>query len=148
MIVKIRPPNLFSYQFEVNDSKLDFTGFPSYLDKQIWMTEFELGNYEVISDVAPIVLQPNWDELYRRLLDGDLKPILESIQGASTQSLPVNTAFTQMIAVFQPTIRTEQALRDCLDALISFGFSIKSEHKILWNAAISECEFSDLVKIN
>ena len=109
---------------------------------------FDAGSYEVIPDKAAITPQPNWDELYRRLLDGDLKPILESIQGASTQSLPVNTAFTQMIAVFQPTIRTEQALRDCLDALISFGFSVKSEHKILWNAAIPECEFSDLVKIN
>ena len=88
---------------------------------------------------------PNWDALYYRLLVGDLKPIFDDIKAIAKINIAINTDYTNIIEAFK--IRTEQALRDCLDELIVDGYVISPEYKLLWNNAIAELNFSELVKL-
>jgi len=92
-----------------------------------------------------VILLPNWGELYLRLLAGDLKPVYEDIKKVAKTNLAINIDYTNIIEAFK--IRTEQALADCLKELIQDGYILKDEHRNLWNNAISELNFGDLVKL-
>lgn len=100
---------------------------------------------EIQTSAIPVVLLPNWDTLYFRLLAGDLKPIYEDIKKVAKTNLAINIDYTNIIEAFK--IRTEQTLADCLKELMQDGYVFKDEHRNLWNNAISELNFSDLVKL-
>ena len=100
---------------------------------------------EIIANAPPMVKFPDWETLYNRLLAGDLKPIFENIKEIAKTNLAINVDYTNIIEVFK--IKAEQALKDCLDELVADGYVISDEHKALWNNAIAELNFSDLVKI-
>lgn len=97
--------------------------------------------------VAPQpVAPPNWNALYGRLLAYDLKPIFESIKAIAKTNTAINWDLTALATALS-TVRTEQALKDCLDELIADGYVVSDAHKTLWNNAIAELGFSNLVEI-
>lgn len=111
-------------------------------EAQVELTEEEIAYVQSIPD--PVV-PPDWNVLYGRLLAYDLKPIFDEIKAAAKTSLAFNTDYTNIIEAFK--LRTEQALRDCLDELIADGYVISEEHKAMWNAATEELNFSELVRL-
>lgn len=98
---------------------------------------------EIIANVPP--KSSDWETLYNRLLAGDLKPIFEDIKAIAKTNLAINVDYTNIIEAFK--IKAEQALKDCLNELIADGYVLSDEHRNLWNNAIAELNFSDLVKI-
>lgn len=100
---------------------------------------------EIIANAPPMVKFPDWETLYNRLLAGDLKPIFEDIKAIAKTNLAINVDYTNIIEAFK--IKAEQALKDCLNELIADGYVLSDEHRNLWNNAIAELNFSDLVKI-
>lgn len=98
---------------------------------------------EIIANVPP--KSSDWETLYNRLLAGDLKPIFEDIKAIAKMNLAINVDYTNIIEAFK--IKAEQALKDCLNELIADGYVLSEEHRTLWNNAIAELNFSDLVKI-
>jgi hypothetical protein len=111
----------------------------------ITLTEVEEALYLASLPPEPDPL-PNWDMLYGRLLAYDLKPIFESIKAIAKTDTAINWDLTALATAIA-TIRTEQALKDCLDELVADGYVISNAHKALWNTAIAQENFSDLVKI-
>lgn len=109
---------------------------------QIELTEAEIAELAFI----PIVRFPNWDGLYGRLLAGDLKPILLNLKAIAKTDNAIAIDFMSLTTVLS-NIRTEQALEDCLAELVIDGFVVSEEYRILWNNAIAELNFSDLVKL-
>ena len=108
---------------------------------QAWLVE---GNTPEAADLLPVA-PPNWDQFYGRLLAYDLKPIFDEIKAAAKTSLAFNTDYTNIIEAFK--LRTEQALRDCLDELIADGYVVSEEHKAMWNTATEELNFTELVRL-
>ena len=108
---------------------------------EAWLVE---GNTPLPADILSVA-PPNWDALYYRLLAVDLKPIFDDIKSIAKTNIAINTDYTNIIEAFK--IRTEQALRNCLDELIADGYVVSDAHKVLWNNAIAELYFSDLVKL-
>ena len=98
---------------------------------------------EIIANAPPKF--PDWETLYNRLLAGDLKPIFEDVKSVAKTNLAINVDYTNIIEAFK--IKAEQALKDCLDELVADGYVISDEYKALWNNAVSESDFSDLVKL-
>jgi hypothetical protein len=105
---------------------------------EAWLAE---GNKSEFADVFP-----DWSILYARLLAYDLKPIFEDIKTIAKTDTAINWDLTALATAIA-TIKTEQALRDCLDELVADGYKVSDEHKSLWNKAITELNFSDLVKL-
>jgi len=88
-------------------------------------------------------LPPNWGAFYGRFLVADLKPIFDDVNEAAKNSTAVLLAYFNLVEAFK--ICEEQALKDCLDKLIAAGYVISDEHKLLWNNAIAQENFSNLV---
>lgn len=107
-------------------------------------TEAEIA--EIQAAITPPVRFPNWDILYGRLLAGDLKPILLNLKQIAKTDNAIAIDFMSLTTVLL-NIRTEQALQDCLRELIADGYVFSDEHRNLWNNAIAELNFTDLVKI-
>lgn len=107
-------------------------------------TEAEIA--EIQAAITPPVRFPNWDILYARLLAGDLKPILLNLKQIAKTDNAIAIDFMSLTSVLS-NIRTEQALQDCLRELIADGYVLSDEHRNLWNNAIAELYFSDLVKL-
>lgn len=101
---------------------------------------------EMQEAIAPSVRFPDWDNLYARVLMGDLKPILLNLKAIAKTDNAIAISFFSLTTVLSQ-LRTEQALRDCLDELIADGYVLSDEHRSLWNNAIAELNFSDLVKV-
>lgn len=101
---------------------------------------------EIIANAPLVVKFPDWDNLYTRLLTGDLKPILLNLKAIAKTDNAIAIDFMSLTTVLS-NIRTEQALQDCLSELIADGYVLSDEHRVLWNNAIAELNFSDLVKI-
>lgn len=116
-------------------------------DRQ-YRNQWRISNGAVIIDnqVAPPVRFPDWDNLYARLLAGDLKPLFLNLKWIAKTDNAIAIDFMSLSAVLS-NIRTEQALKDCLGELIEDGYIVSDEHRTLWNNAIAELNFSDLVKI-
>ena len=112
-------------------------------EAQIALTQQEI---EALQNAPKPVAPPNWNALYGRLLTYDLKPIFESIKAIAKTDTAINWDLTALATALS-TVRTEQALKDCLDELIEDGYVVSDAHKILWNTAIIELNFSDLVKL-
>lgn len=99
--------------------------------------------------VPPSNPQPNWINLRNRLLGGDLHPIFERLTIASMQpdGNPISTAkgdISDAILI----VRIEAALASGLHLLTQVaGYVFTQEEKDLWNPAVEQEGFSDLVKI-
>ena len=107
-------------------------------------TEAEIA--EILVATVPPIRFPDWDNLYARLLLGDLKPILLNLKQIAKTDNAIAIDFMSLTTVLT-NIRTEQALQDCLSELIADGYVLSDEHRNLWNNAIAELNFSDLVKV-
>lgn len=120
----------------------------SELPDRQYRDQWRISNGAVIVDnqVTPPVRFPNWDILYGRLLAGDLKPILLNLKQIAKTDNAIAIDFMSLTTVLT-NIRTEQALQDCLSELIADGYVLDDEHRNLWNNAIAELNFSDLVKV-
>ncbi|MCA6504122.1 MAG: hypothetical protein ACK52I_25125 [Pseudomonadota bacterium] len=112
--------------------------------KVVDFTEAEIEEIQAATILS--VRFPNWDILYNRLLAGNLKPLFLALKAAAKASPEIAVDYFQLTTVLS-SIRAEQALQDCLIELITDGYVLSDEHRTLWNNAIAELNFSDLVKL-
>lgn len=119
----------------------------SELPDRQYREQWRISNGAVIIDSQVAIPKfPDWETLYNRLLGGDLKSIFLNLKQIAKTDNAIAIDFMSLTAVLS-NIRTEQALKDCLGELIEDGYVLSDEHRTLWNNAIAELNFSDLVKI-
>lgn len=106
-----------------------------------WLSE---GNTPEPADIIDI--PPDWDGLYSSVLAGDLKPLYLSLKQAAKTDNILSVDYVNFVAVLS-NIRTESALKECLDELINDGYILNGEEKTLWNDAVTVLHFSSLVKV-
>jgi len=116
-----------------------------------WATDkdlvFELRNRP---DLTPLLStpEPDWAGLQNRGLGGDLHPIFNRLTlAAFTSNSPGLVGARGDILAAITTVKVEAALASGLALLSQFGYAFTEEEKLLWNTAITELGFSDLVKI-
>ena len=107
---------------------------------QEWLAE---GNIPEPADVVP--MSPDWDGLYRSILAGQLNPLYLRLKQAAKTDNILSVDYVNLISVLS-NIRTESALKECLDELINDGYVLSEEEKTLWNNAVKELHFSSLVR--
>ena len=91
-------------------------------------------------------MPPDWDSLYSRVLSGDLKPLYLRLKQAAKTDNILSVDYVNLITVLS-NIRSEQALKECLDELINDGYVLNEEEKTLWNNSVTALHFSNLVRI-
>lgn len=109
---------------------------------EAWLAE---GNIPESADV--VITPPDWDGLYKSLLFGNLKPLYLSLKAVAKTDNIISVDYINLVAVLS-NIRTEQALEECLNELISDGYTINEEYRLMWNSTVKKLHFSNLVLIN
>jgi hypothetical protein len=139
----------FSYQLLANDSDSILRSDGAIIPKgnngdwQLYETWLKEGNTPEPADVVPML--PDWDGLYRSVLAGELKPLYLRLKQAAKADNILSVDYVNFVAVLS-NIRSEQALKECLDELINDGYVLSEEEKQLWNNAVQELHFSSLVR--
>jgi hypothetical protein len=98
------------------------------------------------SPIAPVA---DWNALKNRLLGGDLYPIFQRLTFAALNE-NANTISTARGDITDAilTVKIEAALANGLGLLVNIGnYAFTDDEKLLWNNAIAELNFTDLVKI-
>lgn len=140
----------FSYQLLANDSDSILRSDGAIIPKgnngdwQLYEAWLKGGNIPEPADVVAVL--PNWDGLYRSLLAGSLKPLYMSVKEAAKTNNIISVDYVNLITVVS-NIRTEQALKECLDELINDGYLINPVHVAAWNAALIDFDFSSIAQL-
>jgi len=140
----------FSYQLLANDSDLILRSDGAIIPKgnngdwQLYEAWLKEGNTPEPADAVTVL--PNWDELYRSLLIGSLKPLYMSVKEAAKTNNIISVDYVNLIMVIS-SIRTEQALKECLDELINDGYLISPDHVTAWNTALINFDFSSIAQL-
>ena len=91
-----------------------------------------------IEEIEKVVAQQatNQDKIYFKV-EGSEELAVDNI---------LSVDYVNFVAVLS-NIRTESALRECLDELVSDGYVLNEQEKTLWNNTITSLYFSDLATI-
>ena len=93
--------------------------------------------------VAPL---PNWSALYDRLLGGTLSSIFNRVNLAAIANPSITIGLLNMNGALT-NVRVEPALASALQILKLSGYVFTPQEIGLWNTAIAELNFSNLVQL-
>ena len=93
--------------------------------------------------IAPL---PNWNVLYDRLLGGDLSGIFNRVNLAAIANPSITVWLLNMNGALT-NVRVESALASALQILKLSGYVFTPQEIGLWNTAIAELNFSNLVQL-
>ena len=100
---------------------------------------------DVLIDYIPITT-PDWNGLSNRVLGGDLFPLFVRLTLAGYQSTAISQARGDINVCVAHT-KIEAALASGFQQIQANGFVFTDEEKLLWNNAVIELGFSEVVKI-
>lgn len=126
MIVKISPSNSFSYEFNVVAGALDFSGFPSYVERQPYIEAFNNGDYLVIPEPVPtpVIRTINMRRLRLALLQLDLLDDIDAAIAAQPRSAQIEWEFAIEVKADHPlVVQFVAALNLDIDAIIDLAES-------------------------
>lgn len=124
--------------FLIDDSEL-----PDIKYRDRWIIQ----NKSVVIDMSVIVAKiPDWKTLYDRLLGGDLSSVFNRVNLAAIANPSITVGLLNMNGAIT-TVRVEQALASALQILKLSGYVFATQEIALWNTAIAELNFSNLVKL-
>ena len=141
----------------------DFTRFTEptlSILESAWQAFLSSGDdLEVVPDPIPATPDPDWDQLLRQLLSGELYPIYARLTAASfvnpaTATLQEisnvnNIAFaaTKLDQAVQVT-KNEDAVAAAINLLLTgSNYSFTAEEKTLWNTIITNLGFSAVMQL-
>ena len=106
MIVKISPSNSFSYEFNVVAGALDFSGFPSYVERQPYIEAFDDGDYVVIPDSVPepVIRTIDMRRLKLALLQLDLLDDIDAAIAAKSRAAQIEWEYATDVKADYPLI--------------------------------------------